>query len=333
MSLFSKATLHCALLASCLAVTPAIADQAVNWAPNARENAALPATSRAELYAVLDRYLAALKAKDPSRVEWAPRVRNTENNVALMVGDGLWRTITALGSYDLRFADPQLGQVGFFGTVTETEETAAFTLRLKVVDKRVVEVETLVVRQLDSGIKFEGQKFEHKPALNEILSPAQRLPRPRMISLADGYFDTLQLNDGTLFTKFHANCKRVENGVQTTNNPNFAVVPVSRLGCEEQFKAGNYRYDTRLRARRFTMIDEERGLVLAAGFIDHSGELGEYLLADGTKVKAPLHRPHSFYLLELFKLKDGSIEQIEANFITVPYNMPSPWDDWAQGRQ
>ena len=81
------------------------------------------------------------------------------------------------------------------------------------------------------------------------------------------------------------------------------------------------------------MIDEERGLVLAAGFIDHSGELGEYLLADGTKVKAPLHRPHSFYLLELFKLKDGSIEQIEANFITVPYNMPSPWDDWAQGRQ
>ncbi|MEO6103867.1 MAG: hypothetical protein ABIP44_09555 [Pseudoxanthomonas sp.] len=333
MSLFSKATLPCALLALGLAIAPTFADQAVSWAPDARENAALPTASRADLYAVLDRYLAALKAKDPSRVQWAPQVRNTENNVALMVGDGLWRTITALGTYDLRFADPLLGEVGFFGTVTETEETAAFTLRLKVVDKRVVEVEALVVRQLDSGIKFEGQKFEHKPALNEILPPAQRLPRPRMISLANGYFDTLQLNDGTLFTKFHVNCKRVENGVQTTNNPNFAVVPVSRLGCEEQFKAGNYRYDTRLRARRFTMVDEERGLVLAGGFIDHSGELGEYALTDGTKVRAPLHRPHSFYLLELFKLRDGSIEQIEANFITVPYNMPSPWDDWAQGRQ
>jgi hypothetical protein len=71
-----------------------------------------------------------------------------------------------------------------------------------------------------------------------------------MISLADGYFDTLQQNDGTLFTKFHANCKRVENGVQTTNNADFAVVPVSRLGCEDQFKAGNYRYDTPLRAPR-----------------------------------------------------------------------------------
>jgi hypothetical protein len=163
-----------------------------------------------------------------------------------------------------------------------------------------------------------------------MLPPAQRLARPRMISLADGYFDTLQLNDGTLFTKFHPNCKRVENGVQTTQNPSFAVVPVARLGCEEQFKAGNYRYDTRLRARRFTLVDEERGLVLAAGFIDHAGYLHEYNLTDGTKVRAPLHRPHSFYLLELFKLRDGSIEQIEANFITVPYNMPSPWDDWSR---
>ena len=40
-----------------------------------------------------------------------------------------------------------------------------------------------------------------------------------------------------------------------------------------------------------------------------------------------MRRPHSFYLFEAFKLKDGAIEQIEADFITVPYNMPSPWDE------
>jgi hypothetical protein len=301
------------------------------WKPDARSNAALPSQTRAQLYGVLDKYLAALKAHDPAKVDWAPRVRSTENNVALMVGDGLWATISALGSYDLRFADPLTGQVGYFGTVTETEETAAFSLRLKIVDGKVAEAETLVVRQLDSGIRFEGQKFEPKQVMNEVLPPEQRLSRERMISLANGYFDTLQQNDGTLFTRFHKNCKRVENGVQTTQNPNFAVVSVARLGCEEQFRMGNYRYDDRLRARRFTMFDEERGLVLAGGFIDHSGRIGEYRLTDGTLVKAPLRRPHSFYLLELFKLKDNSIEQIEANFITVPYNMPSPWDDWASG--
>lgn len=327
-----RAGLLAASVAATLALVPALAaSPEAQWRPDPRVNAAPVTVTRADLYKVLDAYLAALKVRDPSRVKWAPRVRNTENNVALRVGDGLWGTITALGSYDLRFADPLTGQVGYFGTVTETEETAGFTLRLKVENGLVAEAETLVVRQLDSGIKFEGQKFESKPVMNEMLAPAQRLPRERMISFADGYFDTLQLNDGHLFTRFHKNCNRVENGVQTTHNPNFAVVPVSRLGCEEQFKAGNYRYDTRLRARRFPLVDEERGLVLASGFIDHDGTLHEYKLADGTTVKAPLHRPHSFYLFELFKLKDDSIEQIEANFITVPYNMPSPWDDWAAG--
>lgn len=306
------------------------ADQANEPVPEARHNAALPSTTRAELYRVLDSYLAALKVRDPQRVKWAPRVRNTENNVAMMVGDGLWGTITALGSYDLRFADPLTGQVGFFGTVTETTDTSGFTLRLKVENGLVAEAETLVVRQADSGIKFEDQKFEVKPVLNEILPAAQRVPRAQMISLSDGYFDTLQLNNGTLFTKFHPNCERIENGVKTTHNPGFTVTPVSKLGCDEQFKLGYYRYNDRLRGRRFPLVDEERGLVLSAGFIDKTGRLGEFRLTDGTVAKPLLHRPHSFYLLELFKLKDGSIEQIESNFLTVPYNMPSPWDDWAR---
>jgi len=298
------------------------------WQPDPRNNAVLPTTTRAELYKVLDSYVAALKAQDPSRVKWAAQVRNTENNVALMVGDGVWATNTAVGPYDLRFADTQTGQVALFTTVAETDDTSAMAVRLKVSNGLISEVETLIVRQQDSGIKFEGQKFEHQPVMNELLPAAQRLPRERMVSFASGYFDTLQLNDGTLFTRFHAHCKRIENGVQTTNNASFAVVPVARLGCEEQFRMGNYRYDTRLRARRFMMIDEERGIVLASGFIDHAGQIADYKLTDGTVVKSPVRRPHSFYLFEAFKLKDNSIEQIEANFITVPYNMPSPWDAW-----
>ena len=68
------------------------------------------------------------------------------------------------------------------------------------------------------------------------------------------------------------------------------------------------------------------GIVLAHGFIDHCGRLGEYELTDGTKVTSPIRRPHTFYLSEAFKIRQGAIEQIEANFITVPYHMPSPWD-------
>jgi hypothetical protein len=72
-------------------------------------------------------------------------------------------------------------------------------------------------------------------------------------------------------------------------------------------------------------VDEERGLVLAFGFIDHSGKLDRYQLTDGRWVNSPVRRPHSFYISELFKIDHGMICQIEANFITVPYRMPSPW--------
>lgn len=282
--------------------------------------------NRTELYGVLDTYLAALQARNPARVDWAEGARTSENNVMLPNGEGLWGTITAIGGYQLRFADPQSGEVGYFGTVTETHEESAFTLRLKIDHRgKVTEAETLVVRQSDSGIKFENQRFRDKPILNA--NVAKPLARDAMIKLADGYFSTLQLNDGTLHTKFHPDCDRVENGVQTTHNPEFAkIVPVSALGCEEQFRMGNYRYDDRLRARRFPLVDEERGLVLAYAFIDHSGRLGEYRLTDGRTVSSPLRRPHSFYLAELFKIEDAMLRQIEANFITVPYYMPSPWD-------
>lgn len=282
--------------------------------------------NRTELYGVLDAYLAALLARNPARVDWAQGARTSENNVMLAVGDGLWGTITGIGGYRLRFADPKTGQVGYFGTLTETHEESAFSLRLAVDDRgRLTEAETLVVRQSDSGIRFENQRFEDKPILNA--NVAEPLARDAMIRLADGYFSTLQLNDGTLHTKFHPDCNRVENGVQTTNNPDFAkIVPVSALGCEAQFRMGNYRYDDRLRARRYPLIDEERGLVLAFAFIDHSGRLGDYQLTDGRTVTSPLRRPHSFYMAELFKIEDAMLRQIEANFITVPYHMPSPWD-------
>jgi hypothetical protein len=281
---------------------------------------------RAGLYELLDRYLRALGSRDAKAVRWADSPRTSENNVMLEVGDGLWGTIDALGDYRLRFADPATGQVGYFGTVREFAEESAYTVRLKADDAgRIREAESVVVRQSDSGIKFENPRYWEKPILN--WNASRPVSRAEMIRLSNGYFDTLQLNDGRIHTRFHPDCNRVENGVQTTHNPEFAkIVPVSALGCEEQFRMGNYRYDDRLRARRFPLADEERGLVLAFAFIDHSGRLAEYRLTDGRTVRSPVRRPHSFYIAELFKIDRGMICQIEANFITVPYNMPSPWD-------
>jgi hypothetical protein len=283
---------------------------------------------RACLYGFLDRYLAALADKDPARLPWSKSARTSENNVELMIGDGLWGTISGLGDYRLRFADPTSGEVVFFGAATETGAVSPFVVRLKIEDGRIAESETLVRRKADEGNVMAEPKFQDKPILNEIIPEPDRLPRERLISIADGYFDTLQLNDGTLFTQFDDNCNRVENGVQTTNNPDLAKLSFSlTLGCAEQFKLGNFLFDDRLRARRYPLVDVERGLVLGATFIDHSGRLGTYQLTDGRVQESRYRRPHSYYLLELFKItKEGRIRQIEAVFMTVPYRMPSPWE-------
>lgn len=286
---------------------------------------------RACLYGFVDQYLEALQHRDTTRVLWARNARYTENNVVLPLGEGVWGTATGLGSYKLKFADVSKGQVGVFGAIDEADATSAFALRLKIARKAIREAEMLIVRVKDFGAlgagpnPFANPKFEDKPIMLQNLKAGEGRPRERLIAVANGYFDTLQLNDGKLFSEFDPACNRLENGLQTTNNPEKPLGPTSALGCAEQFKLGVYRYDDRLRARRYPLVDEERGLVLSSGFIDHSGRLGEYRLTDGTPAVSVIRHPHSFYFIELFKIVDGRIRQIEAVFITVPYSMPSPW--------
>ena len=281
--------------------------------------------TRADLYQALDSFLAALDASDPQRVPWGPEAFYTENNVVLEPGDGVWNTLTGRGSYDLRFADSDQGEVAVFVAVEETDAVSPASIRLQVADGRIAGCEIVVARNKDEGFPFLGQKFEDKPAMLALVPEAERSTREELVRIANGYFETIERNDGTIRTRFHPHCNRVENGVQTTNNADFPL-PIARLGCEAQFALGWYRYDDVLRARRFPLVDVERGIVLAYGFIDHSGRLGEYMLTDGTPARSPVRRPHSYYLAEAFKIRDGAIEQVEAVFHTVPYRMPSPWE-------
>ena len=286
------------------------------------------ALSRAELYAHADAYLAALAAKDPSRLPWADRVVFTENNVQLTVGDGAWNTVSAVrGSYDLKIADPLTGQVAWFGIVEEHGHPAIMGLRLHIAGSRLAEVETIVCRSMEFGpFPVIDDERRPRPRMLADVPDAERRPRERLISIADGYFDTLQLNDGTLFTEFTDDCDRIENGLQTTNNPTMPDYPIAAMGCAEQFRLGQYIYDDRLRGRRYPLVDEEKGIVLAGGFIDHCGKVVDVTWTDGkTRTKSVFHFPHSFALMEMFKITGGKIAAVEAVFVTVPYNMPSAW--------
>ena len=284
------------------------------------------------LYSFVDQYLAALVAKDPSRLPWAQMVHFTENNVSLRVGDGLWGTISGNGAEDFRAADPSTGQVAYFGVIDERGTLSYFALRMKIEDRKISEVETLVDRKgYGPGPFGDPSALKPVPVLREDVPAAERRPRARLIALADGYFNTLQLNDGQVFTEFDKDCSRRENGVWSANDPNPNADPHSlvagygKISCEAGFKLGNYRWDDRLRDRRYPLVDEEKGLVLAGTFIDHSGRLERFTTTDGVTHESPLKSPHSFCMLEVFKITDGKIRHAEVVFITVPYYMPSPW--------
>jgi hypothetical protein len=284
--------------------------------------------SREALYVQTEAYLDALEARDPSRLQWADRVVFTENNVQLMIGDGLWNTISdRRRSYDLKIADPVTGQAAWFGIVEEHGHPAIMGLRLHIVGGGIAEVETIVCRSMEFGPFPDIDNYvAPRPLMLADVPQAQRRARARMTSIADGYFDTLQLNDGTLFTEFTDECDRIENGLQTTNNPTMEDYPIAAMGCAEQFRLGQYVYDDRLRGRRYPLVDEEKGIVLAGGFIDHCGKTVDVTWTDGvTKTKSVFHFPHSFALMEMFKIVDGKIAGVEAVFVTVPYNMPSAW--------
>jgi hypothetical protein len=302
-------------------------------AVNVQSASARPAPAKANgcdracLNGIVDQYLAAIVAHDPSKVPHSDNVKYTENNVELQLGDGLWATATDIGSYKIYMADSTAGQVGFFGIVEEDGHPGILGTRIKVVNGKATEIETLVARPDNANSGFPNPAgLKDKPIFSEDVPEDEGTPRAKMIDLADGYFSTIQQNTGKIYTSFDDDCQRVENGVVTANNPNGSGV--AKMGCEAQLKTGLLRFVTRCRDRRFPVVDEQKGLVLVSTFFDHSGSLTTFKLVDGTDyhVRPPFDRPFSFVMLELFKIKQAKIRQIEAVIVTVPYHMPSPWE-------
>jgi hypothetical protein len=306
------------------------------WAAAADGKSARPGErcARECLEGIARKYLDALMQRNPAVAPLAEHVAFSENNVSLLLGDGLWGSITGKGppATELLFADPDTGQVGFFGIVDEHGVPGYYGMRLKVEDRKIAEVETLVNRvpPLAPGVApapfatRTPKELRHFAVMTEAVPLAERVARGRLIDIANGYFSTLQQNDGQLFTVFDDECSRMENGNVSAGDPN-ASYPAAQLSCAEQFKKGAYRFDSALRDRGFMLVDEERQLVLTRAFLDHNAVLTDFKLADGTPAVSGFKTPSTLCMLELFKIRNGKIFRVEVVYINVPYHMPSVW--------
>jgi len=295
----------------------------------------------------VDRYLDALVKHDPTLVPLTRNVKFTENGQRLDPGDGLWRSMAAKGTYRLFVTDTQAGEVAFLGTIREEGRKAGdqvpgvIALRLKVVNRQIPEVETLVVRNERFAQNFEKIGTPNH-LFQEAVPPAERMSREDLVKTANMYFTGMQQNDGKGVYPFADDCNRIENGSQSTNVPPADGKPVpdpktatnysSAWSCRQQFESGLLHFVTRIRDRRFVAVDPERGMVFSFIFFDHSaGGTRTFQTPDGRTVTAGPNQPWTWELAELFKVEKGKLRQIEAVMDRSPYGMNSGWSNWEDG--
>jgi hypothetical protein len=154
-----------------------------------------------------------------------------------------------------------------------------------------------------------------------------------MIEIADKYFTAIRDNlvDSVPFDDA---CARLENGVQTANNPSATPLGdagpnTAALSCRENINSPIWAYITEINPRRYLVVDEERGIVFGVFMFHHDGSIesvqipgfGEFKYSGATR------RPFTTVIPEMFKIVDGEIRQIEAIMTALPYGSKSRWDE------
>ncbi len=281
------------------------------------------------LTGIAEQYLDALVAKDPSKLPLAgATVKFTENGQRLKLGDGFWNSVSGRGTYKLHLPDTAASQVATIITMREANAPVIMVSRLKVDNRRISEIETMVSRSENGAKGFEALG-QPRAAFSRLTPPADRAPRADLVRVANMYFSGMQLNDGKGQYPFADDCDRIENGGRSTNapgredeakpDPKTATNYSGRWTCREQFESGLLHFVSRIRDRRYVAVDEERGLVLAFVFFDHdAGASRTFQTPSGRTVTAGPTTPWTWQIAELFKVEKGLLHEIEAVLERVP---------------
>src|SRR5581483_2977584 len=100
----------------------------------------------------LTQYLSAMVAHKPGGLPLARGARFTENGVELELGQGLWADASRLTPYRLDMLDVRGGVAASHVVVEAGGARVLLGVRLKVVDRQIAEIETLVVRNQQEGV-------------------------------------------------------------------------------------------------------------------------------------------------------------------------------------
>lgn len=252
---------------------------------------------------LLDTYVEALVARDPSRLPLADNVRVTEDSATSKLGEGLWKTVTGKGSFRHDYLDTTKQVAASHVVVLEGQTQALLSVLLHVKDSRIAGIETLVQR-ITPQSRFQPTELT-KPVrgMNDPVPAGKRQSRREMIRVALTYTEGLRVGnftDGK--TPFAPGSYRVENGVIT------AGPGCGRADCD--LYAQNIILHPGIIAS-VAAVDEENGVVLLWMNFGHTGSsYGE---------------GNALVTFEAFKVWGGEIHSINAFFKGLPLATARFW--------
>jgi hypothetical protein len=283
----------------------------------------------------MDGYLQALAAHNPATLPLAAHYRYTENGAVLDLGkDGLWVTFNSYGPYRHDVYDPSTGGVATYVNLMENHEIPfpdLLMVRLKIVDRKITEIETVVDRHAPGAKNLPPKDPSWMQIMNREEPPATRLSREQLRNGALGYLRSVGFRDSHL-APYSESCIRLEDGNVTAIGPHDTPpVPIGRqptevagqaprpnmlgIGCGKQLDYGEYSFITGYEDAHFPIIDVKRQLVFCTFDFMRRGDVESWTYK-GHRFAMPegMREPNEILNTEIFKFVDGKISRVEAVF-------------------
>lgn len=271
-----------------------------------RTASAADACDRECLRSTMTTFLYALLKHDAGRVPVAAGVRVTEDAIEKPLDKvGLFRTVTRLRGYRQDILDERAGMAGADVVVEEVGAPVLLVVRLKVVDRKITEIETVATRSRADGLIFNIDGLSApSEEMNYAPRPEQLMSRKDAIDAALHY--PTGLNAAKTFAAvsapFAPNAYRYENG-QVMAGPDCKFAP----GCEN-ISTQSLAIFERLGnvVTRVIGVDERLGIVWLRMAWGAQKEGGDQLT-----------------VWESFKVYDGQIHAVEAFMKILPVELRS----------
>ena len=250
---------------------------------------------------------------DPAAAPLVVGFRQTENAINVRPPNGVWKTVTALGTVQRRYLDPVSGQAAYYGTVEESGGTAIVTVRVRVEGRRVTEAEWYLARADDPGLNGSRQPgrppanlhnpdyLSKNPPPDRVVPVNQRSDRATLVRIVNSYFDAITSHDNSV-AMTHPGCGRVENGSPApagrflppnppANPPAAQAAPPANANNDCVSGLANFNLSMVV-ARRIPVVDEEAQVALGyAVFIRRPGSptprnvFSEWFVIDEAKIR------------------------------------------------